>query len=177
MCTLQVRGVAIWIILVVFLCRYLPSMCCAGNHGDDNKTNNTTIPEWYFGSVALWHKDRAEWTGQSKGAVNADCPETRCNPHTRLHLRMQALCNHSYLEGPIIMLRIPLKIQHQANSADSPQFTFMVVSKQDLIRWSVSESMKLEYIYIYSYNDCAARASLHSNVQINNIGFCMASIK
>lgn len=97
------------------------------------------------------------------------------NPHTRLHLRMQALCNHSYLEGPIIMLRIPLKIQHQANSADSPQFTFMVVSKQDLIRWSVSESMKLEYIY--SYNDCAARASLHSNVQINNIGFGMASIK
>ena len=47
------------------------------NHGDDNKTNNTTIPEWYFGSVALWHKNRAEWTGQSKGAVNADCPETR----------------------------------------------------------------------------------------------------
>ena len=31
-------------------------------HGDDNKTNNTT-----FGSVALWHKNRAEWTGSPKG--------------------------------------------------------------------------------------------------------------
>ena len=44
---------------------------------------------------------------------------------------------HSYLEGPIIatpMLHIPLKIQHQANSADGSQFKFKVVSKQDLIR-------------------------------------------
>ena len=38
-------------------------MCCAG-HGDDNKTNNTTIPEWYFGSVALWHKNRAGQNGR-----------------------------------------------------------------------------------------------------------------
>jgi len=60
MCTLQVRGVAIWII---FLC----SMCCAGNHGDDNKTNNNTIPEWYFGSVALWHKNRQNGRGSPKG--------------------------------------------------------------------------------------------------------------
>jgi hypothetical protein len=43
------------------------SMCCAGNHGDDNKTNNTTIPEWYFGSVALWHKNRQNGRGSPKG--------------------------------------------------------------------------------------------------------------
>jgi hypothetical protein len=54
MCTLQVRGVAICMNNI----SVYHSMCCAGNHGDDNKTNNTTILEWYFGSVALWHKNR-----------------------------------------------------------------------------------------------------------------------
>jgi hypothetical protein len=48
----------------------------SSNHGDGNKTNNTTIPEWYFESVALWHKN-GRMNGQSKRAANADYPETR----------------------------------------------------------------------------------------------------
>ena len=44
------------------------SIVCTGcNHGDGNKTNNTTIPEWYFESVALWHKNRQNGWGSPNG--------------------------------------------------------------------------------------------------------------